>query len=167
MPAGNKSYPDVLLNVPWRCQRDNYSCGTISTLILLRYWGIRATLPEIRKRAGLTSETERRGTDEFAILRALRSFGLQATEMKRGGLHGLHDAISRGIPPIVYYWQRDHWFVAVGFAKGRLLVKDPNPIKTGMKPMGEELWGYTLRAFRKGWGGYAILTENPSPDLFE
>ena len=117
----------VLLDIPIlkNLQWDRESCGAVSILKVLRYYGIRATLKSVRRRAG----TDRKGhTSASDIIRVLREYHLRVRVYATGTakISDVRRAIRKGHPVIAYYEDKDHWVVVRGVGSGKVFVSDPS-----------------------------------------
>ena len=134
-----------LLDLPDIRQKDHYSCGAAVAMAVGRYFNVGPTSLEEWKHALGTSE--KNSTSPPAIIRYLRSLGLDVTARPQMTIEDLHAAWQDGKPvicPIQEYgvpskqasFNYGHYVVVIGQGLGEVFVFDPSIDNALAKPGG-------------------------------
>jgi predicted double-glycine peptidase len=139
--------PRNLIQVPSLKQRTNFSCGTVATLALLRYW--RADAYARVQESDLywpLQTTYERGTDPQPIATFLNTVPGVAAEYRHSDVSvgDLERAVDARQPPIVDLqawrdddapwretWDAGHYVVMVGYDDERAFFMDPSTMTPG------------------------------------
>lgn len=103
-------------------QMEALECGAASLSMVLAHHGLWLTLPELRRVVGVSRD----GVNALSIVRAARSFGLEAKGFRwKAGT--LREKIERGEAslPCILFWQDNHFVVLTGANKRAAFVNDP------------------------------------------
>lgn len=131
--------------VPTVLQLEFVECGAACLGMVLGYYGRHEPLDALRLACGVSRD----GARAANILRAARSFGLNAKGMRMEPA-----AVARIRRPIIVYWEFKHYIVVEGFSRGQFYVNDP---AMGRRTINEA-------EFDRGFTGIA-LTFEPGPDF--
>lgn len=103
--------------VPVVMQLEALECGAACLAMILAYYGKWVPLEQIRLACGVSRD----GSNARSILRAARSYGLEAK-----GYRYEPDSLKReGKFPCIIHWNFSHFVVLNGFKGGRALLNDP------------------------------------------
>ena len=139
VPARRRTRTPVLL------QLTQTECGAACLGIVLAHFGRWVSIEELRE----TCSVGRDGCNAADIYRAARRYGLETKGWRK------QPRELRGMtPPMILFWEFDHFVVLEGFAKGRFLINDP---ANGHRTVGEE-------EFDRAFTG-VTLTFRPGPDF--
>lgn len=109
-------------------------CGPAVLKMVLRYYGIEKSEKELAKLAGTTKNN---GTDDKAIARVLKKFGLTAKIQNNTNLSDVQRYLDKNIPVIVDWFTRGrkdypdsavadgHYSIVVGLDKKYIYLQDP------------------------------------------
>ena len=128
--------------VPVVIQMEAVECGAASLTMILAHYGKWLPLEEVRAACGVSRD----GSSAKSILRAARSYGLEAK-----GYRVAPEALE-GMQPAILHWDFNHFVVFCGFdSHGRACINDPGfgPVK------------YPVDQFRKHFTG-VCLTFQPT-----
>lgn len=103
-------------------QMEALECGAASLSMVLAHHGLWLTLPELRRVVGVSRD----GVNALSIVRAARSFGLEAKGFRwKAGT--LREKIERGEAslPCILFWQDNHFVVLTGANRRAAFVNDP------------------------------------------
>jgi len=133
--------PDDTIPVPIVAQQQDFTCGDVATLAVLRFWKNAdwATVPESALYAPLMT-TRQDGTEPYAIATYLSTIpGITAEYRTDAQMSDLEAAVDRGEPPIVDVqawrttsdsyatdWNDGHYAVIVGYDATNLFFMDPS-----------------------------------------
>ena len=104
------------VRTPTVLQMESVECGAACVAIVLGYYGKWLPLEELRVACGVTRD----GSNARAILRAARSYGLEA----KGYRYGVR-TLREQAPPFIIHWKHRHFMVVDGFAGHVVHVNDP------------------------------------------
>lgn len=135
----------VTLEVPGYRQVRSYSCGFASALMVVRYFGVPVAGRQLFDLLG----TDRSGTRQSAIVRALRGLGLCASLRYDAHFERLARGIDAGKVIIGYLHDVEHWLVVYGYGRSpdRVFVADPRPgqpCEHSWSLYGERLGGFGI-----------------------
>ena len=138
-PSRRRTRTPVLL------QLTQTECGAACLGIVLAHFGRWVSIEELRE----TCAVGRDGCNAADIYRAARRYGLETKGWRRQPreLRGMD-------PPMILFWEFDHFVVLEGFAKGRFLINDP---ANGHRTVGEA-------EFDRAFTG-VTLTFRPGPEF--
>jgi NHLM bacteriocin system ABC transporter peptidase/ATP-binding protein len=118
-------------------------CGAACLAILLRHFGRVVPLLELRQVCGVTRD----GSDAASLLRAGKLYGLEGK-----GYRMDLTALRQQKPPLILFWEFNHFLVFEGFQGQRVAINDP---ASGPR------W-VSLEAFSAGFTG-VVLQLQPGP----
>ena len=97
-------------------QHDPTECAAVSLSIILSYYGCHKQISEVRHACGVSRD----GSNAANLVRAARTFGLNAKGFKKG----LKTLESVSLPAVVF-WNFNHFLVLEGTDNGRYWINDP------------------------------------------
>ena len=97
-------------------QQDPTECAAVSLYIILSYYGCHKQISEVRHACGVSRD----GSNAANLVRAARTFGLNA----RGFKKGLKTLENVSLPAVVF-WNFNHFLVLEGTDNGRYWINDP------------------------------------------
>lgn len=135
----------VTLPFPGYRQVRNYTCGYVSALMMLRYFGRGLGGTELMT----ALNTTRDGTSQGALIRVLRSEGIRVGVHYDVTFASLQGYIDQGKPAVVYLHDEEHWLCVYGYGEkpDRIFVADPQPLKKCEQPWqeyGDRLNGFAM-----------------------
>ena len=105
-----------MLRTPTVLQMENTECGAASLSIVLQHYGRYVPLTQLRELCGVSRD----GSDAANLILAARSFGLDAK-----GFQISLDALEHIKPPVILFWEFNHFLVFEGFRGDRVALNDP------------------------------------------
>lgn len=105
------------VRTPLFLQFEAAECGAAALGIILRYYGRYVPLEELRQMCGVSRD----GTNALNLVRAARSYGLDANGLRRGTLKGLQNL---GFP-LILFWNFNHYVVLEGLSETEAYLNDP------------------------------------------
>lgn len=142
--AAVRSRRDSRARTPTRLQMEAAECGAVALGIVLAYFGRHVSIEALRLACGVSRD----GSNALNLVRAARSYGLEARGLRRETLDQLL-ALPR---PAILFWESNHFVVFEGAQGRRVFINDP---ATGPRTV-------TLDAFDRAFTG-VILQMTPGP----
>ena len=134
-----------LVRTPTVLQLENTECGAASLSIVLQYYGRYVPLTQLRELCGVSRD----GSDAANLILAARSLGLNAKGFKKG-----LSALAAAKPPVILFWDFNHFLVFEGFCGNRVSLNDP---ALGPRTV-------SLEEFDTSYAGIALVIE-PGPEF--
>lgn len=138
LKMNEKSINRKMAKVPVVIQMEALECGAASLCMILAYYGKWLSLEQIRSDCGVSRD----GTKASAILKAARSYGLEA----KGYRYSLEALQTEATFPCIIHWEFNHFVVLDGFKKGKAVINDPARGKTEIP----------LEKFKKSYTGICL-----------
>jgi NHLM bacteriocin system ABC transporter peptidase/ATP-binding protein len=112
----NKAIQRNVVRTPTVLQMESLECGAAALAIILGYHGRHEPLEQLRVRCGVGRD----GAKVSNLLRAARSFGMQATAWSTEAAE-----LPKLKMPFMVFWNFNHFVVVEGFADGMAYLNDP------------------------------------------
>lgn len=126
--------------VPTVLQMEVVECGAASLTMILGYFRKYVALEEVREKCGVSRD----GSKASSILKAARSYGLQADGYRKDP-----ETVLDLEMPLIIHWNMNHFLVLEGYHNGKYYLNDP---AGGRRTVARE-------AFHKSFSGIAMAFE--------
>jgi ATP-binding cassette, subfamily C, bacterial len=128
------------VKTPTILQMERLECGAAALGIILAYYGRFVSLPELRRRCGVSRD----GVTALNLIKAAQFFA-----MKAKGFRQPMEALISATPPYIVYWQFCHFLVVEGFSKDQVFINDP---MTGPRLI-------TKEEFKENYAGVVLIIQ--------
>jgi NHLM bacteriocin system ABC transporter peptidase/ATP-binding protein len=139
---------------PTLLQMEAVECGAAALGIIMRYYDLWRPLEQLRMECGVTRD----GSKASNLLKAARRFGLEAS-----GVRCELDALLKTEPPVILYWNFNHFLVYEGVSQGKVHLNDPatGPRRISIEELEASFTGVVLKINR----GPAFVPGGEKPSL--
>lgn len=126
---------------PTLLQMEAVECGAAALGIIMRYYDLWRPLEQLRMECGVTRD----GSKASNLLKAARRFGLEAS-----GVRCELDALLKTEPPVILYWNFNHFLVYEGVSQGKVHLNDPatGPRRISIEELEASFTGVVLKISR-------------------
>ena len=107
----------LAVKVPVVMQMEALECGAASLTMILAYYQKWIPLEQVREDCGVSRD----GSNARNILKAARSYGLQAKAYK----YSPESLKKNGKFPMIVHWEFNHFIVLCGFKGNKVYINDP------------------------------------------
>ncbi|HEX4200212.1 MAG TPA: cysteine peptidase family C39 domain-containing protein, partial [Chthoniobacterales bacterium] len=152
LPSDGALPPRVM--TPTLLQMEAVECGAAALGIIMRYYDLWRPLEQLRMECGVTRD----GSKASNLLKAARRFGLEAN-----GIRCELDALLKTEPPVILYWNFNHFLVYEGVSQGKVHLNDPatGPRRISIEELEASFTGIVLKVNR----GPAFVPGGEKPSL--
>jgi ATP-binding cassette, subfamily C, bacterial len=142
------------VTTPTLLQMEAVECGAAALGIILRYHNLWRPLEQLRMECGVTRD----GSKASNLLKAARRFGMEAS-----GVRCELDALLKTEPPVILYWNFNHFLVYEGVSQGRVFLNDPatGPRRISIEELEASFTGVVLKINR----GASFVPGGQKPNL--
>ena len=106
----------MVVRTPTVLQMEATECGAASLSIILQHHGRYVPMAQLRELCGVSRD----GSDAANLVMAARSLGLTANGYKKGP-----EALAAVKPPVILFWEFNHFLVFEGLRGDRVALNDP------------------------------------------
>jgi ABC-type bacteriocin/lantibiotic exporter with double-glycine peptidase domain len=115
-------YPySVILDMYRFIQLNRYSCGLVSSFVILNYYGKVDSIDDILYDRRLLAQD---GIDTEPLLSILKANGVKVTVNKNADIDDIKAALIERKPILISIDKGEHWVVVYGFSEDRIFVLD-------------------------------------------
>jgi NHLM bacteriocin system ABC transporter peptidase/ATP-binding protein len=142
------------VTTPTLLQMEAVECGAAALGIIMRYYDLWRPLEQLRMECGVTRD----GSKASNLLKAARRFGLEAS-----GIRCELDALLKTEPPVILYWNFNHFLVYEGVSQEKVHLNDPatGPRRITIEELEASFTGVVLKISR----GPAFVPGGEKPSL--
>ena len=142
------------VTTPTLLQMEAVECGAAALGIIMRYYDLWRPLEQLRMECGVTRD----GSKASNLLKAARRFGLEAS-----GIRCELDALLKTEPPVILYWNFNHFLVYEGVSQEKVHLNDPatGPRRITIEELEASFTGVVLKITR----GPAFVPGGEKPSL--
>ena len=139
---------------PTLLQMEAVECGAAALGIIMRYYDLWRPLEQLRMECGVTRD----GSKASNLLKAARRFGMEAN-----GIRCELNALLKTEPPVILYWNFNHFLVYEGVSQGKVHLNDPatGPRRISIEELEASFTGVVLKISR----GPAFVPGGEKPSL--
>ena len=139
---------------PTLLQMEAVECGAAALGIIMRYYDLWRPLEQLRMECGVTRD----GSKASNLLKAARRFGMEAN-----GIRCELNALLKTEPPVILYWNFNHFLVYEGVSQGKVHLNDPatGPRRITIEELEASFTGVVLKIIR----GPAFVPGGEKPSL--